>query len=229
MIKHLAIVMDGNRRWAKRNGLFPWYGHREGVESLKRVIQFCLEKQILYASFYTFSLENFKRSEDEKHYLFDLIVKEAEKQLNLFIEKGARIRFIGDRTLFPASVLPICERLERATAHLSTINLAFLFCYGARQEIVDSVKRIIHEIKAGRLTEEELNDEQFAQTLWTHDLPDPDLIIRTGGSQRLSNFLLYQSAYSELYFLDCLWPEITTNHLEHALNYFYQTKRNFGT
>jgi undecaprenyl diphosphate synthase len=228
MIKHLAFVMDGNRRWAKKHGLLPWYGHREGIDSLKRVINFCLEKQVSYASFYTLSIENLKRPQEEMHYLFELILKEAENQLGLFLEKDARVRFIGDRSLFPAAVLPVCERIEQATAHGTTINLNFLFCYGARQEIVGGIKQLLKEVQEGRIAQEDISDELFSSMLWTRGMPEPDLIIRTGGVQRLSNFLLYQAAYSEFYFLDCLWPEITTQHLEDALSSMEHCQRNFG-
>lgn len=228
MIKHLAFVMDGNRRWAKKHGLLPWYGHREGVDALKRVINFCLEKQIAYASFYTLSIENLKRPEEEKHYLFELIMKEAESQMGVFLSNGARVRFIGDRTLFPASILPICERIEQETAHLTTINLNFLFCYGARQEIVGSIKELVKQVQAGNIKQEDISDELFSDMLWTRGIPEPDLIVRTGGVQRLSNFLLYQAAYSEFYFLDCLWPEITTDHLESALGHLTNCQRNLG-
>jgi undecaprenyl diphosphate synthase len=228
MVVHVAFVMDGNRRWAEQQGFESWRGHREGVESLRRVIDFCLLKKIPYASFYTFSLENFKRSEEEKSYLFKLIIEQADSQLPIFLEKKARVRFVGDRAKFPNNVRKICERIEDATRMLSTINLNFLFCYGARQEMVDAVKKVVTATKEGRFHEEDISQELLNDLLWTRDLPEPDLIIRTGGVKRLSNFLLYQAAYSEIYFMDCLWPEITTHHLEAALLDFQTCTRNFG-
>lgn len=221
--------MDGNRRWAKRHGFMPWRGHREGVESLKRVVDFCISKSIPYASFYTFSLENFKRPEEEKNFLFNLIIEQAESCLPLFFEKKARIRFVGDRERFPAAVKNACEYIEKQTAHLNGINLNFLFCYGARQEIVASIKTIVQEVQEGRISKDDIGEEVVAQHLWTHDIPEPELIIRTGGVRRLSNFLLYQAAYSEMYFLDCLWPEITETHLQEALQAYAGTQRNFGS
>ncbi len=229
MLKHLACIMDGNRRWAKKRGLVPWRGHREGLEALQRVIDFCLEKDIPYLSLYTFSLENLGRSEQEKNYLFGVLAQEFERtKLDNLINQGVHVRFIGDRNYFPKNVVNLCENMERKTTHCDALNLNLLFCYGARQEIIDSVQRIVHDSKEGRLSEESISEELFSRYLWTSGIPDPDMIIRTGGLARLSNFLLYQSAYSELYFLDCLWPEITKEHLEKALENFNNRQRNFG-
>ncbi|HEB41526.1 MAG TPA: di-trans,poly-cis-decaprenylcistransferase [Candidatus Dependentiae bacterium] len=229
MIEHLACIMDGNRRWAKKKGWMPWYGHKEGIEAAKRVIQFCIKKNIPYLSLYTFSIDNFKRPADEIKYLFNNIVKEASSIIKEFKENGVRARFIGDRSWFPESIQSTCDEIEQETVDCSTLHLNLLFCYGARQEIVNAVKTIIEEIKQGKRTDKDLTPDLFSCYLWTADMPDPDLIIRTGGVKRLSNFLLYQAAYSELYFLDCLWPDITESHLEKAVSFFYQSKRNFGT
>lgn len=228
MIKHLACMMDGNRRWAISQGLQPWLGHKQGVESLKKLIKFCLEKKIPYASVYTFSLENFKRPEQEKQFVFNLMAQELGKVADELIERGVRICFIGDRTLFPASVVETCEAVERKTEHVSTLTLNLLFCYGSQQEIVFGVKSIIRKIKSGLLKEEDIDKETISQHLWTRGTPEPELVIRTGGARRLSNFLLYQSAYSEFYFLDCMWPELTQEHLEQTLEDFANRKRNFG-
>ena len=228
-MKHLAIVMDGNRRWAKRHKLEPWYGHREGAKSIETAIKFCLENKILYLSLYTFSLENFKRSETERFYLFDLISNEAEQQLPLFMKHGIRIRFIGDRTKFPASVIPAISMLEHETAEFRTLTINFLFCYGGRQEIVSGIQSILQKIRAGEISEDQLDEGIVAQHLWTNGTPEPDLIIRTGGVRRLSNFLVYQGAYSELCFLDCMWPDLSEAHLLQAMLEYQSTARNFGT
>jgi undecaprenyl diphosphate synthase len=178
---------------------------------------------------YTFSLENFKRSPIEQQFLFKLLVEEAEKGINEFIENEIRIQFIGDRSLFPQEVIPACQMIEEKTAHLSKLTLNFLFCYGARQEIVNSIKTVIADVQTGKLQIQELTEESFQHYLWTGTMPEPDLIIRTGGFKRLSNFLLYQAAYSEFYFLDCLWPELTIEHLQTAVTEFVACRRNFGT
>lgn len=227
-LKHLACIMDGNRRWAKLNGLVPWYGHRQGIEALKLAVQFCVDKQIPYLSLYTFSLENFKRSEQENNFLFDLILQEAEGSLKEFKDQNIRLRFIGERSYFPARVAQVLENLEAETAQATGLTINLLFCYGGRQEIVAGIKQIASEVKANRLKISDINEELVKSYLWLGDCPDPDLIIRTGGYKRLSNFLLYQAAYTELYFLDCLWPELTRDDLEKAIAYYEQCQKNFG-
>jgi len=220
--------MDGNRRWAKKRGLRSWYGHREGMEAVRMVIDFCVEKQIRFLSLYTFSLENFKRPSIEKRYLFGYLSKQAEKELPFFIEKGVCVRFIGDRSQFPESIVPVCKRIEHQTAHCDRLYLNLLFCYGAQQELVAGIKSITRAIKAGELAEDEITEESINRYLWMGQIPAPDLIIRTGSVCRMSNFLLYQAAYSELCFLDCMWPELSKEHLEKATSSFVQCERNFG-
>ena len=229
MINHLAVIMDGNRRWARKNKMNILLGHSKGgVDAATRAISFALEKGIAHLSLYTFSLENLKRSKEEKDCLFDLIISNHTKHLDNFTEKGVRVRFIGDRTQIPEDVLQACIKIEKATESFSTLHLNVLFCYGARQEIIAGIKKLYHKIKNGILSEDEICEKEFEQCLWLEDTPEPELLIRTGGTHRLSNFLLYQSAYTELYFLDCLWPEITHEHLEEALSWYLKTKRNFG-
>ncbi|MEX0939938.1 MAG: polyprenyl diphosphate synthase [Candidatus Babeliales bacterium] len=228
-MQHLACIMDGNRRWAKKNSLRPWLGHRKGAESIREVIKFCLNNNIHYLSLFTFSIENFNRSKQECTYLFNLITQEAQNHLGEFIQNGIRVRFIGNRALFPESTKSIIEQLEHKTEQNTQLNVNFLFCYGARQEIIDAIKMVVRKVKAGLLAEDEISEASFFDYLWTRGVPEPDLIIRTGGAVRLSNFLLYQSAYSEFYFLDCLWPDISQVHLQKALGYFNDCKRNFGS
>ena len=220
--------MDGNRRWAKKKGWMPWKGHDQGVKAAQSVVEFCLEKNIPYLSLYTFSLENFNRAPEELSYLFDIIAGNAADNLDYYKKKGVRIRFIGDRSKFPERVMPVCERVEQETACLNALAVNILFCYGARQEIVSAAKKIYYKIKTGELHEDAISEAIFQENLWTNGSPEPDLIVRTGGAHRLSNFLLYQAAYSEFYFLDCLWPEITKTHLEDALMFFNNSQRNFG-
>lgn len=228
-MQHLAIVMDGNRRWAKQQGLRVVLGHRQGAQSVQRVLAFCLKKGIPYVSLYTFSLENFRRNKEEVEYLFNLLVTEAHNNLDAFIEKGIRVRFIGERSLFPETVIETITHVEQSTAHLTALNVNFLFCYGARQEIVAGIKTLFKKVKDGSIAIDDISDTMFSDYLWTAGMPEPDLIIRTGGVKRLSNFLLYQAAYSEFYFLDCLWPEINETHLQSAMANFEECKRNFGT
>ncbi len=228
MIQHLAFIMDGNRRWAKKQGLKPFFGHSKGAQALHHVIEFCIKKSIKHVSLYTFSIENFKRSELEVAYLFDLLIKEATNKLALFLEQGVRVRFVGDRALFPESVRSTIISLEQATVGCAQLNLNVLFCYGARQEIVGGIKKVVAHLRDGLIALEDISEDLFKRYLWTGEIPEPELIIRTGGCKRLSNFLLYQAAYSELCFLDCLWPEITQEHMQGALDNYIQTQRNFG-
>ena len=227
-MQHLACIMDGNRRYAKKQGWQVWRGHQQGVEAVRVAMDFCLEQQIPYLSLYTFSIENFKRPPKEQAYLFKLLVQKAREHLDELKNKGIRVRFIGDKSLFPESVLPTCTFVEEQTRQNSTLQVNFLFCYGGQQEILHGVKQVVHAIQTGALTCEQLTEQRFARYLWTEEMPAPDLILRTGGVKRLSNFFLYQAAYSEFYFSDCLWPEITAAELHKAVGSFGAVKRNFG-
>ncbi len=229
MLTHLACIMDGNRRWAKKRGWLPWDGHRAGLDAAQRVIDYCLDQKIPYLSLYTFSLENFKRPQDELHFLFNVLLKQLKQSIvKNFSSKGVRISFIGDRTQFPDSVKPVVESIEEQTKHGKTLRVNLLFCYGGRQEIVAAVKRMIKRVKSGDLDENAITDQTIEHYLWTDTIPPPDLIIRTGGVKRLSNFLLFQAAYSELCFLDCLWPDINADFLNQATQSFKTCQRNFG-
>lgn len=230
MIKHLACITSGNRVWAKRQGMLPWMGYKYGVDAFGRTIEFCLEKKIPFLTLYLFSIENIKkRPVDEQNYLFEVLVHERfEKMVSDAREKGVRIQFMGDRSMFPKSVVTTFEKAEESTKNLKNLTLNFLFCYGAQQEIVHAAKLIARKVKTGELQEDEINTELFAQSLWTAGTPEPDLIIRVDGETRLSNFLLYQAAYAELYFTDCLWPAVDHEHLEKALEHYNKVKRNFG-
>ncbi len=224
MITHLACVMDGNRRWAKKQGLFPWNGHKAGVKSVQRVIEFCLQHKISYLSLYTFSLENFKRSEQERFYLFDLVVEHAQQYVTQFIEQEIAIRFSGQLSLFPQSVQDVCYDVMTKTAYGKKLTINFLFGYSGQQEIVHAAAECVEKIKKGAVMSQEL----FESCLWTSGIPNPDIIIRTGGVQRLSNFLLYQSAYTEIRFLDTLWPDITESEIFNTVMSGVQAQKNVG-
>lgn len=229
-INHLAVIMDGNRRWARKNSLDILLGHSKGgIDAARLTIQFCLEQSISYLSLYTFSLENFKRSVVEKNCLFNLITNVSQADKDSFIKNGIAIKFVGDRSLFPDLIKASCNDLENITKDGKNLSVQILFCYGGRQEIMAAAKLLSEKINKGDLPETAWHDEkEFKKCLWSGDIPDPDLIIRTGGAKRLSNFLLFQSAYSELYFLDCFWPEVTYEKLMQAICWFDEVKRNFG-
>ena len=227
-MKHLACIMDGNRRWARGRGMLPWYGHRKGVDTVETVFDFCVEKNIEHLSLYTFSLENLSRPAHETQPMFQMLLDEADSIVRSCCERNARIRFIGDETQYSADMKQLRDTLETGTAASTGLRVYLLFCYGARQEILNGVKEIVRKVQAGQLREEEISQELLESHLWMAGIPAPDLIVRTGGVQRLSNFLLYQAAYSEIYFLDRLWPDLRREDLQAAFDYVSSCKRSFG-
>ena len=229
MLTHIALIMDGNRRWARANGLPAVAGHREGVNTVERVTQYCIDTHIRYLTLYAFSIENFKRSEEEKSCLFELIASGMQSYAQKFMEQGIRIYFLGDRTLFPVHVKESCDAIERKTAGNTKLIVNILFCYGGQQEIVAAARSCMAQALAGTLAPEQLTLERFVQELWTGNCPPPELIIRTGGTRRLSNFLLYQCAYSELVFVDTFWPAFSNKELDSIVYDYKLIKRNFGS
>jgi undecaprenyl diphosphate synthase len=221
MISHLALIMDGNRRWAKEQGLFTWQGHRQGANTVEMVINYCLEKGISYLSLYALSLENLQRSEQEKSYLFKLII-ESNSRFADFVKNGVKVRFVGDLSLLPEDVRQSCHQLMQETADCQKLTCNFLVCYGGQQEIIASIEKLIDSgIK-------KIDKDIFKSYLWLGNIPDPEVIIRTGGVQRLSNFLLFQAAYSEIRFLDCFWPSLTKDLLDATIQDCLSTKKNLG-
>lgn len=228
LMQHLAIIPDGNRRWALKNKLKSYFGHKTGLESVRSAMKVCLENNIRYLSIYTFSLENFKRTEEEKEYLFELLSTGLSRELPTLLDLGISVSFVGDKSFFPSSLQQVIYELESSTKHLDKLRVNLLFCYGAQQEIVHAVKSLSEKVKKGELDPEKIDEQIISKELWTAGTPDPDLIIRTGGVSRLSNFLLFQSAYSEFMFVDCFWPEMTHEKLQHCIDEFRLVKRNFG-
>lgn len=221
MISHLALIMDGNRRWAKSRGMFPWLGHRQGAKTVEMVIKYCIDQKISYVSLYTFSLENFKRSQEEISYLFALI-DEAKSRIKEFVKEGVKIKFVGDRSSLPQDTRNSCDEIELATTQCQKLQCNFLLCYGSQQEIIAAVQELI------RLQPKEVTIDLLKKHMWMGDIADPELIIRTGGVKRLSNFLLFQAAYSEIEFLDCLWPDLTKELLHETIEKSILAKKNFG-
>lgn len=228
MITHLALIMDGNRRWARARGLPVFMGHKAGTDALQAIAGYCLKKEIKHLSLYTFSIENLKRTTEEKGYLFDLVVQFVRANLARIVQEGIRVRFIGDRTLFPDSIREVCDELEGKTAHLERLNVNVLFCYGGQQEIIAATKACMRRMREGTLNEDEVTVESFAKMLWSGHSPAPEVVIRTGGIARLSNFLLFSSAYSELFFTNTLWPDFSEQELDEILGRYAHIKRNFG-
>ncbi|MBP9765299.1 di-trans,poly-cis-decaprenylcistransferase [Candidatus Babeliales bacterium] len=221
MMQHLALIMDGNRRWAKKRMMMPWLGHRQGAQVVEMVIEYCLYQSIPYLSLYTFSLENLQRMPQEINYLFDLIEESALRHEE-FVKNNVKVRFVGDMSQLPEKTRRICLQLSEKTEHCTALVCNFLICYGAQQEIVSAVQKMVQE----GFKPQSVQD--IKPYLWLGNIPDPELIIRTGGVGRLSNFLLYQAAYSEIRFLDCLWPDLTRDALDQVVSQSRAVQKNFG-
>lgn len=218
--KAIAIIMDGNRRYARAGGLSSLEGHTAGYEKLKEVLTWTQEAGIAYLTVYAFSTENWKRAPDEVEGLMNLF-RLLTRELESSADARVRIRFLGDIDAFPEDLKISMRHIERTTEVYGPCTLAIAASYGGRQEIVRAAKALMHE--GGELTE-----ERFALALDTSDMPDPDIIIRTGGEQRLSNFLLWQSAYSELFFLETHWPALSRSDFDGVLKEYAARERRFG-
>lgn len=229
-MQHLAIIPDGNRRWAKANKMEAFFGHRRGLDVVKIAMQVCKRNGIKHLSFYTFSLENFKRGETEKNYLFNMLATEFHAAIPELVKEGIKVRFIGDNTYYPPSLHKTIAEVESATVAGKALNLNLLFCYGGRQELVHAAKLIAQRVKEGLLDLDQITEETMNASLWTAGSPDPELIIRTGMEQepRTSNFLPFQSVYSEWMFLKEYWPAVTEELLQSCLERFAGVNRNFG-
>jgi undecaprenyl diphosphate synthase len=226
-MKHLACIMDGNRRWAKARNLPPWQGHHEGLKAAERAVEFCLHNSISVLSLYVFSVENFKRSSQELDFLFGPVLDAACQQLDAYRAQGVQVRLVGDPALFPVQVRNKQQELEYFEGTPQLI-VYLLLAYGGQQEIVAVMQRVACAVQAGTLNPAAIHADTFFRYSWLGPVAPPDLIIRTGGAKRLSNFFLYQSAYSELCFLDCMWPDLQIHDLTVALQAFNSAQRNFG-
>lgn len=232
MPEHIAIILDGNRRWATKNGLKPWVGHFYGAKKVEEVLKWCLNLGVKTITLYAFSTENFQRSREEVERLMELL---REKLKELLASEEVRkhkvkVKVIGRTYLLPQDLQEIIHKVEEETKDFNEHYLNLAIAYGGRAEIIDAVKKIAQKVAVGILSPEEINEETFEQHLYTSFLPkqDPDLIIRTSGEERLSGFLLYQSAYSELCFLDVYWPEFRRIDLLRAIRTYQKRSRRFG-
>lgn len=226
--EHIAIIMDGNGRWATRRSMSRLKGHEQGAKAVREAVKGCRDLGISYLTLFAFSSENWKRPEEEVNHLmglFRFFMKREMKELN---EGGVRVNFIGNINKLPDDVQELIEYAVELTKDNSQLVLTIALSYGAQEEIVNAAKRLAEMVKSGELTLEEICEEKFASSLDTADLPDPDLLIRTSGEKRLSNFLLWQSAYSELVFLDVLWPDFRREHLEQAVEEYCNRCRRYG-
>jgi undecaprenyl diphosphate synthase len=222
--RHVAIVMDGNGRWAKKRFMPRFFGHKQGVDSLVRCVQACSDRGIEYLTVFAFSSENWKRPDEEVSGLLGLVLVAVSKYLRKLAEKGVRIRIVGDRSAVNDKVRAAWDEAERATEHNTRITLSVAFNYGGRWDVIQACRRAIET----GMAPEAINERSLSSLMALSHAPDPDLFIRTGGEVRISNFLLWQVAYAELYFTDCLWPDFDEAQLDAALAAFAGRERRFG-
>ena len=222
--RHVAIVMDGNGRWAKKRFLPRFFGHKQGVDALVRTVAACADRGIEYLTVFAFSSENWKRPEEEVSGLMGLVLVAVSKYLTKLAGEGVRIRIVGDRSAVSDKVRQAWDRAETATAHNRRITLSVAFNYGGRWDVVQACRQAV----AAGLAPEQITEASLARFMTMADAPDPDLFIRTGGEMRISNFLLWQVAYAELFFTDRLWPDFDAGDLDAALAAYRQRDRRFG-
>ncbi len=226
--RHVAIIMDGNGRWAKARGLPRAMGHKEGVEALRRAVEASKDLGIGHLSVYAFSTENWNRPQAEIDALFDLLRMFVKRDLARLHKDGVRIRIIGSREGLGADILQLIDEAVELTKGNTRLTLNIAFNYGGRGEIVAAVKEIARAVQEGRLKPEQVDEAMISRMLWTAESPDPDLVIRTSGELRLSNFLLWSGAYAELMFLDLWWPDFNRESMEKAIDAFRRRDRRFG-
>ena len=224
----MAIIMDGNGRWAKSRGLTRLEGHKQGVISVLNTIEIAAELGVKYLTLYTFSTENWNRPESEVAGLMNLLVSSIEYYTPDMMKKGVRMKFIGDRKSLSDSVQKSMAGIEEETSQNQKITVMPAVNYGSRLEIVEAVKAIAEKVQTGILSPENINEESISSHLYTGEVPDPDLLIRTSGEMRLSNFLLWQLSYSEFYITDLYWPEFTKEEFRKAIDSFKSRSRRFG-
>jgi len=221
-LNHVAIIMDGNGRWGLKKNKTRNYGHSQGIKTVETVIKSSVKQKIPYLTLYTFSTENWRRPENEINFLFNLIRKSLKKNLKKIIKQGIKINIIGKRKGLPKDVSQAIKNIEEKTFKNKTITLNLALNYGSKEEIINACKTLIKSNKI------DINIKSFEKELYTKNIPDPDILIRTGGTKRLSNFLLWQLAYTEIFFIDKLWPDFNESDFKNIINKFFNIKRNFG-
>ena len=225
---HVAIIMDCNGRWAKARGLPRIAGHQQGAEVVRRTVTHCGDLGVSYLTLYAFSSENWKRPSAEVDDLMGLLRHYLQREREELARAGVRIRFIGDRRRLGEDIITLVEQAEARTRSNTGITLIVALNYGARREIVEAARLTANDAVAGRIDPDDINEDVFASYLETAGLPDPDLLIRTSGEQRMSNFLLWQLAYTELVFIPVMWPDFSKDELEFAINEFHRRERRYG-
>ncbi|MFD2600430.1 isoprenyl transferase [Flavobacterium suzhouense] len=226
--KHLAIIMDGNGRWAKKQGLLRAIGHENGTKAVKQVVESCAKLGIENLTLYAFSTENWNRPKLEVDALMNILVNSLKKELPTLIKNNIRLNTIGNTDLLPSKARRQLLDVIEQTKGNSRMTLTLALSYGSREELISAFKKITEKINTNQLTVADINENTINEHLYTHDLPDVDLVIRTSGEHRISNFLLWQIAYAELYFTDILWPDFREKDLHEAIISYQQRERRFG-
>ena len=226
--QHIAIILDGNGRWAKKKGMPRNYGHTQGSKNVERICEDAYKMGVKYLTVYAFSTENWKRPKEEVDALMNLLRNYMKTCLKTAEKNRMRVRVLGDKTALDDDIRNRIAELEEATKNNDGLNFQIALNYGSRDEMVRAMKNMCMDVKTGKLEAEQIDEKLFETYLDTHDIPDPDLMIRTSGEQRLSNYLLWQLAYSEFYFTDVLWPDFTKEDLAKAIEYYNGRDRRFG-
>jgi undecaprenyl diphosphate synthase len=227
-LNHIAIIMDGNGRWAKKRGLKPIEGHKAGEKTVRRVMDLAEEFEIKYITLYAFSTENWNRSVEEVSGLMLLLGTSIDNNIKEFNEKGVRIRVMGDINKIPFITRRKLKKAIKKTENNQKSQLIIALNYGGRTEIVDTARHLAEQAVAGNIKPSAINEKLFAENLYVSDVPDPDLMIRTSGEYRISNFLLWELSYSELWFTDTLWPDFDREDFKKAVDIFYGRERRYG-
>ena len=226
--EHVAIIMDGNGRWAQRRGRPRLVGHHAGAKRVREIVQACPEVRVKYLTVFAFSTENWKRTQVEVSGLMRLFKRYIRRETQALVDEGVRVRFIGDRIKLDDTLVELMDDLELVTSENSTIHLTIALNYGGRDEVTRAAQRMAREVEAGKLAAQSVTAEVLASFLDTHFLPDPDLVIRTSGEARISNFLLWQSAYAEYEFVETLWPDFTAFQFTQLVSRFGTRDRRYG-
>lgn len=226
--KHIAIIMDGNGRWAKQRFMPRFAGHKAGVEAARKVVKLCAKRGIKVLSLFAFSSENWRRPAQEVGHLMELFITGLEREVDMLHQNNIQLRFIGDRSRFNEKLSQKIPEVEKLTSHNTGMVLVIAADYGGQWDICQAVSQLAQQIEAGELHSSEITPDKITAELSFADLPDPDLFIRTSGELRISNFMLWQLAYSELYFTQTLWPDFGEEELEKALTHFANRERRFG-
>lgn len=226
--RHIAIIMDGNGRWAQKRFMPRAIGHQAGVKAVRKIVEYCVKQEVEVLTLFAFSSENWRRPEEEVSLLMGLFMATLQREINKLDRNNIRLRFIGDRTAFSDKLQAKMAEGEAQTRDNTALTLVIAANYGGRWDMCQAFRTVTEKIAAGELKQQEINEQLINQHLSTADLPEPDLFIRTGGEQRVSNFLLWQLAYTELYFTPTLWPDFDQNSLDDAIKSFKSRQRRFG-